>query len=256
MNNGDWALEVKNPARTIYFTQDQDGSILAGMADDVIVGRVRPSSDMLWAFAQRRDLPLDSVYRLAKTFPECHELASRLCRRPDATADMLDEWAGDRSLQLALAINPNTRQGTIDRLTLSADHTDVGYCQLLSRVSLLLLEGLVSADANSAIKYFASDRTVQPELLRRLAFDADVAVRRNVVRNQYTHPAVISEMVDRDEDIHVLVAAAERSTDESVLDRLADRLCELKVQPLKEAILRNRHASDAAKAVASMINVD
>jgi hypothetical protein len=121
---------------------------------------------------------------------------------------------------------------------------------------LLLLEGLVSADANSAIKYFASDRTVQPELLRRLAFDADVAVRRNVVRNQYTRPAVISEMVDRDEDIQVLVAAAERSTDESVLDRLADRLCELKVQPLKEAILRNRHASDAAKAVASMINVD
>ncbi len=254
MNNGDWALEVKNPAKAILFTQD--GSILARMADDVIVGRVMPSNDMLWAFAQRRDLPLDSVYRLAKTFPECHELASRLCQRPDATADMLDEWAGDRSLLLELAINPNTRQSTIDRLAVSASPTDLGHCSLFDRVSLPLLERLASADADYAIRYSASARTHQPELLRRLAFDADFAVRRNVARNQHTQPATISEMADRDEDVHVLVAAAERSTDERVLDRLADRLCELKVQPLRDAILRNQHASDAARAVALMVNGD
>ncbi len=254
MNIGVWGRDVQSSTSAVRATQD--GSILTSMANDLISGRVRPCIEILRAFAERRDLPLDAAYRLAKAFPKCHRLASRLCSRRDAAPDMLDEWAEDPGVRYELATNPSTRQRTIDRLSQAMNATDIGYLDVINRVSMPLLESLVSADASFAVKYFASSRTAKPELLRMLAFDPVNAVRRNVVRNPYTEPAIVSEMANQDEDIHVLVSAAERSTDERVLDRLADRLCELKVQALREAILRNRHASDAARTVASMITVD
>lgn len=254
MNDLNWGLDVENSIAAVFATQD--GSILARMADDVIAERVRPCIEILRAFAERRDLPLGPAYRLAKAFPRCHELAARLCSRSDATPEMLDEWAEDRSLLLDLATNPNTRQSTIDRLTLSAGPTDIGYCHLLDRVSLPLLETLAAADANPVIKYFASARTDKPELLRRLAFDPDLTTRCNVASNRFTASGTIMEMVDHDEDVGVLLAAAVLSRDERVLDRLADRLCEMKSGRLAVAILGNRHASDSAKAVALMITTD
>lgn len=250
---GQWGFDIGNSIAAILRTEDVP--TLRRMAEEVITGKVAASIEILWAFAAKASLPLDSAYSLAKAFPECHRLASRLCSRLDATADMLDEWSGSMNLLLELAGNPNTRQSTIDRLFISASEKDYGFPCLLQRISLPLLEPLVSSE-DPWIRNSVCLRTRNPALLRKLAFDPDCITRRNALMNPNTEQAVINEAARREEDIDVLVHVANKSTDHELLDHLAERVCELKAKPLAHAILRNQHASDAARAVAAMIETD
>jgi hypothetical protein len=247
-----WGLDTENSVQAILHAEDT--LALMRMVDDVIAGKVVPCRAVVEAFAERaRRLPTEFVYRLAKSCPEHLVLGSIFCSRLDARPDLLDEWVEFRAIAHDLANNPNTCQSTIDKLALSARPTDLAYYVLLRRVSLPVLETLMQKREESLLNYFASFRTSNQALLRKLAADPDPLIRLNVATNPSTEESITNEMALRDEDVEVLARTASRSTDELVLDRLAEKLSDLRADQLATAILENPYASDVAKTVAVMI---
>jgi hypothetical protein len=258
LNLWTWGMDPENS--TLAVIHANDAVALTRMADDLIAGTVQPSREILQALEQRIDLAVQTAYRLAESFAAFCGFAWRVCTHQDATPGMLDELAGHPIAPLLLAGHPNTRQDTIDRLVASAmasgDLTHAAYDELVDRASLPLLEALMSHDAPSLIRHAVSGRTQNQRLLRWLSVDPDPAIRRRVVTNPFADAAMLREMVHSDDDVILLIYLALRTTDEQVLDLLAERLCDMKVRLLADAILNNVHASDAAKAVAVMIATD
>lgn len=248
-----WGLDDQQAVALIKKTADL--SLLTRMAEDVITRKVSPCQAALFALIERMDLPLDSAFRLAKAIPQCEYLAWRFCSRRDATPDMLDEWAGDEKVAFPLGTNPKTRQSTIDKLFLSALQHDTGYCDLLPRVSLPLLEKLAQEIENGGVRCWAGSKTRNQELLWELSGDPDPMVRLSVVTNPFTEDAIINGLAQTEEDMWVLAAAAERVTDQHVLEHLVETLCEVKDKTLAEALLKNPNALDVAKATACLIRL-
>jgi hypothetical protein len=180
-----------------------------------------------------------------------------VCRHQDATPEILDALTGQYLEIPLLADHPNPSECTIDRLVVSAfasgDLTHAAYDELVDRASLPILEALMSQDAPDLIGYSVARRTRDPQLLRKLAVDPDQGIRRNVLCNPFANAEILSEMVHSNDDVMLLIYAALRTTHEQDLDFLAERLCEMKVRLLADAILNNAHNSYAAKAAAMMI---
>ena len=206
LNLWTWGLDVQNS--TLAVIHANDAVALTMMADDLIAGTVQPSRKILQALEQRTDLPVQTAYRLAESFPGCCGFAWRVCTHQDATPEMLDALTGRYLAIPLLADHSNLSQCTIDRLVLSAmasgELTQTANYELVDRASLPILEALMSQDAPDLIRCSVARRTQDQQLFRKLAVDPDQGIRRNVVSNPFADPKLLSGIVHRDDDVSVL----------------------------------------------------
>lgn len=246
-----WGRDVTNSVSAIRHAEN--GTDLATMAEDVINGRVNGCAEILDAFAWRsHEIPIGHHQQLARLHPECPALRQAFCARPDATAEQLDEWADDTRFAIALAHNPNTGRRTIDRLIRKVPPGSRAFSELMPCASMSLLEEFVPNHDCIMLDSLVGYRSDNPNVLSKLASHPHSRVRCAVAANPATRMDTIHEMALQDEDASVLAQVVKRLKNRRILDRLANRLCDVKSELLAREILKNPHSSETAKTVAVM----
>lgn len=118
--------------------------------------------------------------------------------------------------------------------------------------SLPLLEKLTKKCDHILLCLRVADETINPAVLRRLAFHHRECIRHMVLDNMFTSSAILNEMALREEHVEILLRIVPQLKSKGVLNRLAERLCDLKSEKLARAILKNRWASDYAKTMTAL----
>ena len=214
--------------------EGRDVKSLVFLAKEVISGKIFDDGSIAKELVQSLDVPIELAKELAMDWNGEGEwdpnkasphLGNLICKRPDATAAILDEWSGSNHHFIihAVAKHPNTSLKTLEKLLVKQNIFAPALALANVKVPLRRVDSLVD-HSDPSVRTVVAKRTQSRDILRLLAKNPEETVRVTVMQNSVADIEMIEMAALHDKNLKVVASATTRLAEDAILEKVALRL--------------------------------